>query len=328
MMGIMINAPVGKNGISMKKYNKSRIRAYLKIAFLISLGLIGLFFIIEKQISQSNKFQDERMLTISAKECNESTVIAIDEPDNKYSNYIYCSGLTEVTVQICNKTIALEDAIQSGQISLAEIFAYARIDAISGICKETFETENGLTEFTYQYPEYKIKLIYDVYETPDGKSHLISYAHLLKLRIFSEFPNFTADNNVPWQYIDREDWGLTLDVASASSSGLNIRTTQSGGQQIGYLRITKLRSIYDADSLETIIPIKEASREDNNLQQDIAMGGDGTLSLDWTELYGELPSGSYIIRIEISDIYEQAQMHPLMNNYYDVQTYELTFTIP
>jgi len=44
-------------------------------------------------------------------------------------------------------SIKLEDAIRAGDISLAEIFAYARTDAENGFCEVSIRSKNGLSSF-------------------------------------------------------------------------------------------------------------------------------------------------------------------------------------
>ena len=66
-------------------------------------------------------------------------------------------GLTDVCVEAVQGKKALEMAIQDGDISVEEIFAYARLDARNGFCTEHKNSKHGLTHFIYVYPEYKYR---------------------------------------------------------------------------------------------------------------------------------------------------------------------------
>jgi len=50
-------------------------------------------------------------------------------------------------------------------------------------------------------------------------------------------------------------------------------------------------------------------------------------TIDWKDIYGTLSPGEYVIRVIVKDIYDKSQVHPLMRNFYDIQHYEITFTV-
>ena len=58
------------------------------------------------------------------------------------------------------------------------------------------------------------------------------------------------------------------------------------------------------------------------------MEGAAEIQLDWADIYGELPSGEYEIWLYIQDIFDESQVHPLMQDYHDMQIYPVEFSIP
>ena len=51
------------------------------------------------------------------------------------------------------------------------------------------------------------------------------------------------------------------------------------------------------------------------------------ISLDWTALYGELPSGTYAIRMLIHDFFSPSAVNSMMKDFTDEQLYQIDFTI-
>ena len=78
-----------------------------------------------------------------------------------------------VTVEVQGKRMKLEEAISQGMLTVEEILAEVRRDVCAGICQETTQTKNGLTQFTYCYPEMNLVFCNDVLEAPNGKEYLI-----------------------------------------------------------------------------------------------------------------------------------------------------------
>ena len=77
--------------------------------------------------------------------------------------------LSGVNITLGGNTEPLADAIGSGKITGAEIFAYARMDAENGFCEESYSSDIGLTHFVYAYPDCALEIAYDVLESPDGR---------------------------------------------------------------------------------------------------------------------------------------------------------------
>lgn len=234
-------------------------------------------------------------------------------------------NLDNVTIQIDGVNRKLEDAIQAGYTSVDQIIADARKDAGLGICHEVAKSKNGLTEFFYFYPEYNLHYVYDIYETPDGKKHLI--ADFLIYGTGSE-PSFAYTWDENGEPIDYEDWGLRFAISKASSSGISISCSQAGGQQLGELSIRtswlEKRKPNTSES-ELIDPLREG--DDPVPAAKLVMEGTTELSVDFAELYGDLPAGDYVLALEIIDSYDKEKVPSLMRKYHDSQWYYLEFTI-
>lgn len=247
------------------------------------------------------------------------TDLISNHADGNYNQVFLYPGIADVAIKIDGKTLDLGDALQQGAITEEEICALARADARNGICEETWESHHGLTHFTYHYPDFNLRIINDIYETPDGKQHLIRnicfYHSDENIGAYVRF--YDPETSYP---IDREDWGIQLEIAEVSPAGLTVTYTQSGGQQIGQLDITDC-SLYNPQ----ILP---ESSEILIVDHPVRMNGSSEFSIDWTGTYGELPSGSYMLNLSIRDTYEESQVHPLMENYSDWQIYALPFDIP
>lgn len=231
---------------------------------------------------------------------------------------------SEVTIRINNSSVMLEDAIQNGLISPEEIFAYARIDSKNQYCTETYLSQNGLTQFNYQYPEFDLRITYDVYETPDKKQHLISKIMIVQpnAEISSQYYDDTTGER-----IDLEDWGLNFHVSSTTPNGLTLLCDQSGGQQIGELFLDYYE-LYCPDT-NKYIPLAPGVTYLGEKQEDLFINNEeeSLLSIDWTESFGTLDKGSYYIYLYIQDLYDEADIHPLMINFQDKQCYRIDFTI-
>lgn len=259
-------------------------------------------------------------ITVTASEGS----IRIIQPEDLGGNMDYplsYTGLKDVMIDIEGVAKELEYAIRDGDISLAGIFAYARTDAENGFCKVSIRSRNGLSSFLFSYPEYDLKLVYDVYETPDGELHLISDMALYKpggetMRIYLDGSD---------KILDLEDWGISFEVVEASADGITLSCTHSGGQQIGTLSAFAFMLIQDGQYMASLDGDTAVSHE---ITETPLSSNDTThFSIDWTDIYGTLSPGEYVIRVIVKDIYEESQIHPLMRNFYDIQHYEISFTV-
>lgn len=304
--------------------------AILTIVLLILAWIAGFFmgksYTMQGALS-SGADTGERRLLISAVADREagSTVFSPEELNGAVDNYLHYVNLTDVTVELDGVPVPLEQALREGAITVEEITAYARIDAKNGICQEKYESTHGLTEFTYRYPEFNLQLIYDVYETPDGKQHLIQSINLY--RTGSGVSNAYYDFESEYTYrLDREDWGLTFEVVQATPTSITLNCTQSGGQQFGELEIMfytlfaeGFQFIPTLDSVESI--------DDYGAQITIEQNADSQLTINWACAYEPLSSGDYYIELHIQDIFDASQVHPLADDFYDMQEYYIPFSI-
>lgn len=104
---------------------------------------------------------------------NIKSSFSIPLEQGNYENVV-CYGIEDVTINIDGTAVDLEEAFSNGSISVDDMIAWVRKDASQGICTERAESKHGLTEFTYYYPDLRVHYVYDLYETPDGRQHLIT----------------------------------------------------------------------------------------------------------------------------------------------------------
>lgn len=232
-------------------------------------------------------------------------------------------NLADVTIDLGGETVALRDALEKNRISGDELVALARLDAAQGVCNETAKSKNGLTEFTYHYPEFSLHCVYDIYETPDGKQHLIKDLSLYGAKNTPEY-SYAFDKD--GQPIDYEDWGLEFRISEVNSKGMRLTCSQSGGQQLGALSLElALLSKAGTDQYEPIDPI--IPKGETAAASEINMGGITEISFDFEKTYGVLPAGDYELTLQVADRYDKNALSTLTRKYHDTQWYSITFTI-
>lgn len=232
-------------------------------------------------------------------------------------------NLADVTIDLGGETVALRDALEKNRISGDELVALARLDAAQGVCNETAKSKNGLTEFTYHYPEFSLHCVYDIYETPDGKQHLIKDLSLYGAKNTPEY-SYAFDKD--GQPIDYEDWGLEFRISEVNSKGMRLTCSQSGGQQLGTLSLElALLSKADTDQYEPIDPI--IPKGETAAASEINMSGITEISFDFEKNYGVLPAGDYALDLQIADRYDKNALSALTRKYHDTQWYSVAFTI-
>lgn len=252
------------------------------------------------------------------------TTFSSDELNGNFNHGLEYRDISNVTVEIDDAMIPLEEALRGGLISEIDIFSRVRQDAKDGFCSENCESYLGLNHFTYSYPECDIRIIYDILETPSGEQHLISQLIVFDPveSLLSTYVNFYDKQT--GEMLTQEDWGLSFQITQVTNSGMTIQCTQSGGMQIGQLKATAyFLTTGDnsgiPDSAGGMMPPLEAALE---------MNGCTTLTIEWEDYYGALQSGDYKICISIFDLYDEEDVHPLMQDYHDWQNYEISFTVP
>lgn len=249
---------------------------------------------------------------------------ASDELGGNFSEkLIYNFNITSVTIDIDGQSMPLNEALRDGFITEEEIFCDARLDAREGFCEETYESLNGLTNFTFAYPDYNLRLLYDIYESPSGEQRLISEMVVYEKGTGLAPCHLFVDDETGEIY-DLEDWGLSFEITEVSPTGMTIRCTHSGGQQIGQLEATG----YYLSSNGLFLPLNDGSDSNPPMDNVVLKDDDVTeFTLNWAEPYGQLSSGEYRIMLYVHDVYDESQKHPLMRNFYDTQIYNLDFTI-
>lgn len=251
--------------------------------------------------------------------------LSSEETGGNYSEGVQYRNFDSVTIELDGTAIPFEQALRENLITEEEVFCYARMDARNGFCEQSTESNHGLTHFTFSYPEFNLRLIYDIYETPDGQQHLIS-----DLCIYQRSDTYILDPYVDFydsetgERLDQEDWGIELEVNEVSPTGITLTCTQSGGQQIGQLYI----DAYTLSNDDGAVSRLDNSAEAPSYTLDLQMEGTTQIAIDWTDVYGELPSGDYLISLWIYDRFTKSQVHPLMDDFHDWWLYSVTFTIP
>lgn len=262
-------------------------------------------------------------LSVSYRADADSVDFTSDELSGNFSEGLcYCLNITGASIEIDGQSMPLNEALRDGFITEEEIFCNARLDAREGFCEETYESLNGLTNFTFTYPGYKLRLLYDIYECPDGEQRLISY-----MAVYGRDKDLAPCHlfiDEETGIIDREDWGLDFEVTEVSHTGLTLRCTQSGGQLIGQPEILNYSLVsHNGNNLTRNEGFEASPSLNATLQTDDVT----ELTIDWTEPYGELSSGEYEVVLWIKDTYDESQKHPLMRNFYDTQIYAVRFTV-
>lgn len=317
-------------------YKYMRIALCALLVFLVGIFAAGQAYGLETTEATEAISSEERLARIAASRRLKITAtpdddawityIPLGDPEKMGVDHITYLDVTDVQIDIAGHSKKLETAILDGDISIPELICYAQMDALGGVCREIARSRNGLAYFTYRYyPEYDIVTCHDIYETPDGKQHKIDYfgVHMLGREIFSSY----EDKSSPvGDYIDREDWGITLDVASVSPEGIVLICDQQQGQQVGklvtsYYLIHKGRTDGDRQYISPDGPLVE-------LEVQISANDRTEISIDWQDALGSLPSGEYCLRLFIVDQYDREQLHPLIRKYHDGQAYWVDFTIP
>lgn len=273
--------------------------------------------------SQVQPGEPEQRLRITAEVQSEAgEVLTSDVLGGNFSQGLRCYDVADVRIDLNGEPIALEEALRDGSISEEEISCRAREDARNGFCEETWESSHGLTHFTYRYPDIQIRLIHDVYETPDGKQHLISHMCVYPVdRELGAYTDFYDDET--GLRLDREDWGISLEIKEVSGAGLSVICVQSGGQQLGQLTFINFALTKDGQFVDRL----DDSDHLPELSQPIAMEGNTDFSISFSQVYGQLPKGDYALVLYIRDEYDASRVHPLTENFTDIQLYEIPFSV-
>lgn len=224
----------------------------------------------------------------------------------------------DVRVEVDGTVYYLEDAMREERISLEQIYAYSRIDARLGFCETFTKVRNGLTFLVFRYPEYELRFTYDYDSLPDGEHRLVNELYISKNR----YDVNSGDNRVV-----QEDWGVTFEVREVNSSSITLRCTQSGGQQLGELVIDLF--FIDSAREEASLPRLDGDTDIDSYQPRTIISRDtvSEITLDWTDIYGELSPGDYLLSLRVTDAYDPADTHPVMSKFESRQSYTIPFAV-
>lgn len=278
------------------------------------------------ETNQAVRFETStRHLNISLKQDEDaSQIFRPDELGGNFLHNMQYRQVKDVMVSLDKETLPLEDALKQGKLTEEDILYFARQDARTGFCKTEAVSLRGVTNFYFHYPEYSIKIIHDVQETPDGGQYLISQMHVyapeLDMKPTTHF--FNPETN---EYLDLEDWGLTFDVQQVAPTGITFTCTQSAGQQIGTLAI---KYYYLTETTGPFLQKADGTEGAHFEALTLDMDGTSTFTIDWTEWYGALPSGEYIFLLDIFDLFEPEQVPPLTVDFHTRQLYSIAISIP
>ena len=256
-------------------------------------------------------------ITVTKVADNHAKIFTPDEIGNNFNQNMSYAGVKDVYISLNGANERLEDALKNGDITEEEIFFRARQDAREGHCEETYETIHGVSFYTYHYPNYDLRLTYDVFKSPDGKLYPVSRMSLYRFAdVHDVTPSCVFADPETGRLLNEEDWGLTFELSDITSHSVTVTCTQSGGQQIGQLKI-------DGCSISP-----EVGTDSPDCEVELTMDGTCQFTIDWSESCGELPSGTYLLSLWVYDIYDESQLHPLMDKFQDLQQHDIKFTIP
>lgn len=257
------------------------------------------------------------MLTLSVeKDLDNAQSFSAEELGGNFNRGLLYRRVKNVTIGIDGEAVPLETALAQGKITEEALWYYVQQDARNGFCQETWESRLGLSWATFDYGDYTVVMAKDVYETPDGQQHLISAmkVHDPQNGLYTEPIYGGYYDEETYQRIDREDWGLTLEILDLTPEGATVRATQSGGQQIGTLQISWINVYSEANNAVS------ATGENGFAPIPLEMNGVTEFTVQWSD---SLSAGQYRLAFEVTDVYAPEDVHPLMRNYYDLQVYEV-----
>lgn len=285
--------------------------------------------IIESVSTDPSEYETSKFrlnISVATSDSHAMSLLTAEDFNGNFNGTLEYYGIVDCNILVNSEIVSLNQAISNGTITTEEIIAYARIDARNNVCTELSETKNGLTGFTYQYPEFALQYVYDILEAPDGKQHLINRMIIAAPNRVQELTANYVDNSNEYGYLlDREDWGITLEVIGITPTELTIQCVQTGGQHIGELQLSEyVLYTQDWDFVNSPEGSNVGACEPIKIQQNTT----STFTVSWQNSHDTLPSGKYLLSIWIEDIYNEAEIHPLIQNYTDIQPYIIEFEIP
>lgn len=267
---------------------------------------------------------DSYQLNMSAVRDGSSSFFSEEELGDHFKGKLSYYGVTDVSVNINGETIPLETALKNRQITSEELFQLARADAAIGNCTEFYTSNLGLSRFFYSYPGFELMLTYDVLETASGERQLVNEVAVCSWNYHKNAEKDLLRSKITSpDSIYREDWGITFEVEGASPTRIELSCTQEDGQQIGELRV------FDYSIWSNAVGGVEAKSDPSEfIPFVISRNSKSEHTVDLSQKYDALPTGSYQLILYIEDIYDGSQVHPLTKNYTDKQEFLIHFDIP
>ncbi len=256
-------------------------------------------------------------LHIQVEVSQESLNILPSQMNGQYNGTISYEGVSNVCIELNGKSVPLEQAVMGGLCSIEEVTAWAREDARKENCVEGQCTYNGLTKFTYTYPDYMLVVIHDVYEVPDGNEYAINRFIVTTPKKLKPTPIGYSDLETG-AYLDLEDWGVTFVPLEATDQGITLKTVQHDGQNFGSLYLTDFYLVAEPEQR-----FLEESQV-YGLSIPIEMDGSGEFWLAWNDF---IPGGDYTLVVRLEERYNKEDMPSLMRNYHDTQQYLIPISI-
>lgn len=303
---------------------------------VLSIILIALI-LLSCGCAQQEEESGQRLLISAVTDTESSLTITEEDLNGNYTGNLRFHNLKNVTITLDGKAYTLETAIADGLITVEEIEAYARIDARNGYCEEIAESRKGVSHFIYRY--YGVCDLYfthDVYETPDGSDPVTTKFEVSNnngLDNYFYFGSSTMFNVQEQNYpADMEDWNLKFEITNASSTGFTLNVHQeysanrmNGSHQIGQLQLANFELFYLNEMTESYL--YHFNSEECFIESGTTKSFE-VIFADAQDCPARLPSGNYRIFLYIRDVFDEADVHPLMRDYHDSQGYWVSFEIP
>jgi len=296
--------------------------------FIVLVCLVGLLMLsacsqMPAPTTEATEAGRGRWLDISAEVVPENPKPTTDLTVPGTERTISHKGLIDPKILIDGTYVPLDKAVESGQLTPEQVIYYAMMDAAEDNCSEFCYTENGLTQFVYVYGDYDVWVVRDVFQTPSKGDHLIKQVLICDYIQKDNLSNggFTDKNG---KTLGGEDWGLKIEVAEVTSTGMTLHITQSGGQHMGQLCVGSFSiAPYEWEGDWWSRETGDYSFADTRSERMIENNAVTQMHISWEKLEGSLPSGKYEIRLYIDDVFDEKNMHPLTKNYTDSQMYRL-----
>lgn len=241
--------------------------------------------------------------------------------DGEFNQGVRCVGFTDVAILLDGQWVPLKQALHDG-LTVNWVGYALRSDSEAGFCTRYAESIGGVTNVYYVYPDYRVRFIDDILECIDGGQQEIS--SLLIYDDSCEYPPSSDLFDENMQPLNLPDQGLTWEVVDVTPSNVTLSAVQSGGFLRGQLQYVGFL-ILNSDG---IAPEVLDQRATGSQPTWLETNGSTRVELDFTEAFGELPSGSYTLLLKVEDVYDKAQVYPLLNGLRTVQFYEVPIEIP